>query len=211
MSDDEGSIVQCECNRGSYNDAEYSSCYECFLDRRSSYLACIFCGRWHSPKFSTCYRCRQESPGRDEAGRNLRQDILIRDDYTCTQCGEHDYLQIDHIKPCASGGQATPWNLQVLCSECNRMKGRTWSDGCRWDAIRVEQMRLYFTFGWSLLDDAEREQLCKDATRYDDQFDRYANYREWMGQEPLEPPQWALEMADRSPTPEGSEYALVQG
>jgi 5-methylcytosine-specific restriction endonuclease McrA len=118
----------CDCGRGYYDPSEYSTCYECFQDRRSDYMSCIFCGKWHSPKFDTCFDCRRVSQ-RDEAGRALRFEILIRDNFTCREpgCGSQEQLQIDHIKPCDSGGTADPWNLQVLCHECNRMKGRTWA------------------------------------------------------------------------------------
>lgn len=172
------SYEECQCERGWFDPDEYQSCYECFTERRDSYIGCIWCGRWHSPKHNTCYQCRASSPGRDEAGRNLRLDILIRDEFTCRDCGSQDDSEVDHIKPCSEGGKATVWNLQVLCHGCNKVKGRTWGYGCRWDRTRIELMHLYFTFGWRLLDDEDRDQLVKDARAYGDEFAWHAHYKD---------------------------------
>ena len=53
----------------------------------------------------------------------LREQIALRDNYTCQLCGKYMPdgvgLQIDHIVPVAKGGQSIPSNLQVLCSKCN--------------------------------------------------------------------------------------------
>lgn len=47
--------VKCDCERGWYDPDEYSSCYTCFLERREGYVTCIFCERWHSTEYSTCF------------------------------------------------------------------------------------------------------------------------------------------------------------
>ena len=58
--------------------------------------------------------------------RELREQIAIRDNYTCQICGKYMPdevgLQIDHIVPVAKGGKSIPENLQVLCSKCNGKK-----------------------------------------------------------------------------------------
>lgn len=77
--------VQCGCGRGRFASCHYQSCFDCFLDRRAEYVQCVFCGKWHSPLFDTCFTCRQ-LPDRDEAGKALRQLILWRDDYRCQNC-----------------------------------------------------------------------------------------------------------------------------
>jgi 5-methylcytosine-specific restriction endonuclease McrA len=197
---------ECLCGRGYFNPEHYSACYTCYLERRECYLECIWCGRWHSPEYSSCYRCRRADPYRDEAARDLRLDILIRDDFTCRDCGSHDMPQVDHIKPCAEGGQAKPWNLQVLCRACNLDKGRYWQPGSHWDDTRVELMHLYFTFGWSLLDGDERTQLVSDAGIYSDEFTWHARFglnrtsgqndRSYSLSELSGPPDWAVAMAD---------------
>lgn len=60
------------------------------------------------------------------ATRELREKIMIRDNYTCQICGKHMPdevgLQIDHIIPIAKGGKTVASNLRVLCSKCNSSK-----------------------------------------------------------------------------------------
>lgn len=55
--------------------------------------------------------------------KELRQQIMVRDNYTYQICGKHMSdevgLQIDHIIPVSEGGKTVPSNLQVLCSKCN--------------------------------------------------------------------------------------------
>lgn len=56
----------------------------------------------------------------------LRDDIALRDNYTCQICGKYMPdgvgLHIDHIIPIKKGGKSIPSNLQVLCSKCNGKK-----------------------------------------------------------------------------------------
>lgn len=58
--------------------------------------------------------------------KQLREQIQMRDHYTCQICGKYMPdgvgLQIDHIIPVANGGKSIPSNLQVLCSKCNGRK-----------------------------------------------------------------------------------------
>lgn len=61
--------------------------------------------------------------------KKLREQIKIRDNYTCRLCGNSVHkepnllLEIDHIKPVALGGCTEESNLQTLCWKCNRSKG----------------------------------------------------------------------------------------
>jgi 5-methylcytosine-specific restriction endonuclease McrA len=159
----------CACGLDYYDDGVYSSCYTCFQERRDGYLECIFCGRWHGPRFATCYLCRAVH-GRDDAGRELRLEILMRDGFTCKYCGETSDLHVDHIKPCSAGGTADQWNLHVLCRKCNLNKGSDWWYGSRHDHARVRLMHLYFTLGWQFLNEEERANLRDEATRYGSEF-----------------------------------------
>jgi 5-methylcytosine-specific restriction endonuclease McrA len=145
--------VTCACERGRYNPGHYSSCYDCFLERRSDYVTCIYCGRWHNPEYPTCFKCGGANGPRAEAAWSLRQYIVWRDDYTCCWCGDKGgVLQVDHIRPCRSGGDATPWNLQALCSECNRLKGSAWSPVGDSARRRKELLTQYFYWWRPLLD-----------------------------------------------------------
>ena len=48
----------------------------------------------------------------------------------CANCGGLDNLVLDHIVPIAKGGRSRYDNLQLLCAECNRIKGKLVID-CR--------------------------------------------------------------------------------
>jgi 5-methylcytosine-specific restriction endonuclease McrA len=163
-------VIQiCDCEyRGKYEDEDYSSCYQCYLDRRDEFDSCIWCGKWHSPRYHTCYTCRTVHH-REDAGQALKLAILMRDDFQCQRlgCESRDQPEIDHVFPCFEGGTADVWNLQVLCHACNKAKGRTWYYGSsHWDR-RVALMHLYFTYYWDWLDDEERKRLADDADRPD--------------------------------------------
>ena len=170
----------CECGRGTYHSCEHSSCYECFLDRRSDYVSCIYCDRWHSPDFDTCFKCGPK--GRDEAARDLKLVILARDFFACGYCGLHQgdmqvdprketdeddgwrpaVLHVDHIKPCAHGGTADPWNLHVLCGVCNVSKAREWHKGGRHERRLAELMDAYLTYLHDFLTTEEQARLRDD-------------------------------------------------
>lgn len=143
---------------GEYYDGDkYSSCYQCYRERRSMYVDCIFCGKWHDPKFNTCFQCRQITD-RDEAARNLRLVIMARDRFTCAYCGDTESpLQVDHVLPCALGGTAAPWNLQTLCNMCNFEK----ADSFDRHAVRhrARLVDAYLTYLWQYLSAAEQGRL----------------------------------------------------
>lgn len=155
----------CSCGRGTYNPDTYTSCYDCFQDRRSENLDCIFCGKWHNPKFSTCFQCRRESPDRDEAGAHLRRLIHIRDGFTCRYCGDAEGpFQVDHIRPCAHGGKADQWNLQTLCASCNREKGRDFTD--RDERQLHDSMEAYFSYLYEYLASDEQDRLRSEMKQW---------------------------------------------
>jgi len=57
--------------------------------------------------------------------KKLRDKILLRDNFTCKNCGVHRdiaVLNVDHIFPRSMGGKAEENNLQVLCKSCNLLK-----------------------------------------------------------------------------------------
>ncbi len=67
---------------------------------------------------------KTKKTGRDPSLR-LRYKILLRDNFTCKQCGaspakdQNIELHIDHIIPWSKNGETTIENLQTLCSSCN--------------------------------------------------------------------------------------------
>ena len=48
----------------------------------------------------------------------------------CANCNITENLVVDHILPIAKGGLSEVKNLQLLCAECNRIKGKLMID-CR--------------------------------------------------------------------------------
>ena len=65
---------------------------------------------------------------RKPIGRKTRFEVFKRDKFTCQYCGRMApdvVLEVDHIKPVASGGTNELMNLVTSCRECNRGKGRT--------------------------------------------------------------------------------------
>lgn len=58
-----------------------------------------------------------------EALQRIRKRILVRDMYTCCECGDvSTYLVIDHIVPLHLGGRETDENRQCLCVPCHEIK-----------------------------------------------------------------------------------------
>ena len=69
----------------------------------------------------------QKAVQRKEASL-LRKDVLERDNYTSQKCGLNmrktpKIAHVDHIVPLSKGGLSTMRNLQVLCANCNMLKG----------------------------------------------------------------------------------------
>jgi hypothetical protein len=53
-----------------------------------------------------------------------RQRVFLRDDYTCSYCGQRgSELECDHIHPVSRGGTHDDANLTTACKPCNRAKG----------------------------------------------------------------------------------------
>ncbi len=62
--------------------------------------------------------------------RRLKDEILLRDMYTCQHCGRvGGQLELDHIINLASGGTDNKDNLQILCQSCHKQKTQAESGG----------------------------------------------------------------------------------
>lgn len=173
----------CECGEHYYDAEYYSTCYSCYEERRSYYEDCIYCGRWHSPQYDTCYQCRRSGgEQRQEAARSLRDYIMWRDGFRCRSCGSSKELHIDHIKPCAKGGDANPWNLQALCRQENLVKADMWIPGGQWDRFRRELIGYYFLAGRGWLDADQMTALRIEV----DEIRSESRYRRARGLPPLQ-------------------------
>lgn len=61
---------------------------------------------------------------RSQWWKELRNEVFVRDNFTCTYCGVSDVkLECDHVTPVALGGLHTIENLTTACLPCNRSKG----------------------------------------------------------------------------------------
>ena len=54
-----------------------------------------------------------------------RYQVLKRDKFRCTSCGNDRNLQVDHIIPVSKKGKSRLKNLQTLCAKCNIGKSDT--------------------------------------------------------------------------------------
>lgn len=55
--------------------------------------------------------------------QHVKSEVWQRDGGKCCQCGDHNYLEFDHIIPFSQGGATSAANLQILCRRCNLAKG----------------------------------------------------------------------------------------
>jgi hypothetical protein len=63
---------------------------------------------------------------RKSLSKKIRFEVFKRDLFTCQYCGAtppNAVLEVDHIKPVASGGENQEDNLITACFDCNRGKG----------------------------------------------------------------------------------------
>ena len=68
---------------------------------------------------------------REKIAESVRLFVWQRDEGKCVKCGSQEKLEFDHIIPFADGGSNTERNIQLLCEQCNRQKGKSVS----WRAI----------------------------------------------------------------------------
>lgn len=86
--------------------------------------------------------------------KNLRYEILRRDNFACRYCGTRSpsvALEIDHVIPRIHGGTDDAWNLTAACRPCNSEK----RDGIpseeiiaavRYDELTYQRSRGYAVF-----------------------------------------------------------------
>lgn len=62
--------------------------------------------------------------------REWYRQLVAASGERCANCGAGDNLVLDHVIPVAKGGRSQFDNIQLLCAECNRLKGKLMID-CR--------------------------------------------------------------------------------
>lgn len=141
----------CECGRPfQRTDRFYRQCFTCNqVSYADGSVVCVICGiRRHATTYPTCAPCKPY----EEAAQFLRPMVLVRDHFSCGLCGtDEGSMQIDHIEP---GGSAFPWNLMVLCTTCDLIKGKQY--GPLDELAKLELMEAYLTYLSCFLDDADR-------------------------------------------------------
>lgn len=79
---------------------------------------------------------------------HIRVHVLERDNYTCQMCGrtvkDGVSLHIDHCIPVSKGGDNSPDNLQVLCSDCNH--GKHNKDYLKHDERKRKELKRYYEY-----------------------------------------------------------------
>ena len=80
---------------------------------------------------------------RKPLSKKIRFEVFKRDAFTCQYCGQMApdvLLEVDHIKPVASGGKNDLLNLVTACINCNRGKGAREIDDL--SAVKKQQKQL---------------------------------------------------------------------
>lgn len=66
-----------------------------------------------------------------------KQNIFVRDDYTCQYCGKkHTRLTLDHVFPKSRGGDYSWENIVAACPECNQKKADRTPEEARMPLLR---------------------------------------------------------------------------
>ncbi len=66
--------------------------------------------------------CNQNQ--RRSLSEKVRRIVWRRDEGLCVRCGSRKNLEYDHIIPVAEGGGNSERNIELLCEDCNRKKGK---------------------------------------------------------------------------------------
>jgi hypothetical protein len=70
-------------------------------------------------------------------------------DFTCLKCGKRPATSIDHVKALSEGGQNTVENLQLLCTNDNKAKGKREEDYRKGRIVTLEFVRENSTRDYS--------------------------------------------------------------
>jgi len=111
-------------------------CDSCAIILSGPKKPCFDCGKLIPARYKRCDKHILEAKAGSRAAKRppvprwMRLAVLIRDDYTCQNCGlqvadeisARGVLQMDHKVSHVSGGSTVVENLQTMCATCNRQK-----------------------------------------------------------------------------------------
>lgn len=125
---------------------------------------------------------------RKALSKKTRFEVFKRDSFKCMYCGAHPpavLLEVDHIKPVASGGGNEMDNLVTACEACNRGKAARslevvpvgLADKATTVAEREQQIR-----GYQKVMEAKRLRLDREAWALMNSFreEQSSAPRDWM-------------------------------
>lgn len=77
------------------------------------------------------------------AVRFCRENVYIRDNFTCQYCGERfspKHLTLDHVVPASKAGPKSWTNVVAACRECNQRKADRTPEGARMPLLKQPTM-----------------------------------------------------------------------
>lgn len=77
------------------------------------------------------------------AVRFCRENVYIRDNFTCQYCGEkfsHKQLTLDHVVPVSKAGPKSWTNVVAACRSCNQRKADCTPAGARMPLLKEPKM-----------------------------------------------------------------------
>jgi 5-methylcytosine-specific restriction endonuclease McrA len=85
-------------------------------------------------------------PKKLDGVRFCRENVYIRDNYTCQYCAEkftYKELTIDHVVPASQGGPKTWTNVVTACRSCNQTKANRTPEKARMPLLKPPRAPLW--------------------------------------------------------------------
>lgn len=75
------------------------------------------------PKPASTIKKDEKKKARKALTNAVMEEVWLRDEGKCVECGAMENLEFDHMIPYSKGGNSEPENLRILCRPCNRSRG----------------------------------------------------------------------------------------
>ena len=104
--------------------------------------------------------------------QSMKDEILIRDNYTCVYCGASG-IEVDHVIPRSKGGITSYGNGVTTCIRCNRKKKGSLlisyiTRGLFY--LSTKGVNTDWVDGLYAMREPEK-QICADETKYDEHYE----------------------------------------